>query len=517
MRFLLRACRFPTRRLPETDTIHPLSLHEQCRTPASYKHASNLYSVPENALVNALVANLWHSRYTDSVMKYTEIHTAPTSPAESETVGKPLAQAIPIPTRKHRVAIITMGVKLGDETRGYTRFRFLSEALVRNGFDVDLYTSSFQHWNKARRDTNLTCYQGLPYTIRFIEEPGYEKNLDLKRIRSHAVAARNLRRMLEEAFANPSSAYDLVYAEIPPNDVALAAAETARKHGVPFVVDVNDLWPEAMRMVLDVPIISDIAYAPFARDARKVYRLISAAVGTSDEYAARPAADRKDPYRSLTVYVGSDLRAFDDGARSKAAEISKPEGEYWIAYAGTLGASYAIDKLIEAAALLPKTFEWAGAKQTPRVKILGDGPDRLELESKAAELDAPVDFVGYAPYDLMAAYLCASDATVNSLAADAPQSIVTKIGDYLAASIPLVNTGASLEMRALVETKGVGTNVAPENPYALAKALADLAADPETSERMGKQARDVAERSFDQNTSYQAIVDLIAELIETGD
>ena len=35
-------------------------------------------------------------------------------------------------TRKpKRLAVVTMGVKLGDETRGYTRFRFLSELLAR--------------------------------------------------------------------------------------------------------------------------------------------------------------------------------------------------------------------------------------------------------------------------------------------------------------------------------------------------------------------------------------------------
>ena len=50
------------------------------------------------------------------------------------------AQARPRP----RIAVITMGVKLGDETRGYTRFRVLSEMLVEQGFDVDLITSSFQ-------------------------------------------------------------------------------------------------------------------------------------------------------------------------------------------------------------------------------------------------------------------------------------------------------------------------------------------------------------------------------------
>ena len=64
-----------------------------------------------------------------------------------------------------RIAVVTMGVKLGDETRGYTRFRFLSELLAREGFEVDLITSSFQHWDKAHRDTSKACYRNLPYNV----------------------------------------------------------------------------------------------------------------------------------------------------------------------------------------------------------------------------------------------------------------------------------------------------------------------------------------------------------------
>lgn len=113
-----------------------------------------------------------------------------------------------------------MGVKLGDEKRGYTRFRFLSELLVREGFEVDLITSSFQHWEKAQRDCSKECYRNLPYRVVFVDEPGYTKNLDLARIRSHRVAARNLRAHFERM----RGSYDLVYAEIPPNDVARASA-----------------------------------------------------------------------------------------------------------------------------------------------------------------------------------------------------------------------------------------------------------------------------------------------------
>ena len=409
--------------------------------------------------------------------------------------------------RKPRIAVVTQGVKLGDETRGYTRFRFLSEMLVREGMDVDLITSTYQHWDKAQRDTTKECYQGLPYRIRFVYEPGYKRNLDLGRINSHRVFARNLRGFFASRFADSPHAYDLIYSEIPPNDMALACAEVAQAHHIPYVADVNDLWPEAMRMALDIPVLSDVAFAPFSRDAHKTYQLIAAAVGTSDEYANRPAADREEPYEKRTVYVGNQLSHFDEGARACAGDVVKPDDEIWVVYAGMLGASYDIATLVDASVI-------AGAIDPRiRVKLLGDGPDRAALEKRARDLDAPVDFLGYAPYELMAAYLCASDITVNSLVKSAAQSIVTKIGDYLAAGIPLINTGSSPEFRAKVEADGFGVNVEAEDSEALAYAILMLAIDPELRADMGRRGRAIAESQFDQEQSYRTIVELIRSLI----
>ena len=411
-----------------------------------------------------------------------------------------------------------MGVKLGDETRGYTRFRFLSELLAREGFAVDLITSSFQHWEKAQRDCSKACYQDLPYRIVFIDEPGYTKNLDLGRILSHRVAAKNLRAHFERT----AGTYDLIYAEIPPNDVARACAEAANALHIPFVADINDLWPEAMRMVVDVPVVSDLAFYPFARDAKRVYQLLAAAVGTSDEYAARPAKDREKPYPHATVYVGNDLASFDAGAREHAADVNKPAGELWVTYAGTLGASYDVITLVEAADLLErKRLTQAAAKGADpalalppvRVKVLGDGPDREKLEARAAELDAPVDFLGYTAYDLMAAYLCASDITVNSLVTSAAQSIVTKIGDYLASGNPMINTGSSPEFRAKVTSDGFGVNVEAEDAQALADAIEKLAEHASLRKIMGATARAVAENEFDQPRAYREIVDLLRTLL----
>lgn len=404
-----------------------------------------------------------------------------------------------------KIAIVSIGVKLGDEKKGYTRFRFLANLLVSQGYDVDLITSSFQHWEKAQRDIeHFERSADERYNVVFIHEPGYTKNVDPKRIHSHAVAAKNLRKYFEK-----HSEYDLIYTEIPPNDVALVAARFAERLNIPLVVDVNDLWPEAMHMSFDVPILSNLLFSPFMRDARAVYKLASAVVGTSEEYAARPFQDRPEDIPHCVVYVGTDLGLFDEGVARFTSYIEKPAGEFWVTYAGTLGSSYDLATLIKTAYELKER-----GYENIRVKILGSGPTEGDLHCLADDLDAPVDFIGYQPYQKMAVYLRKSDIVVNSFVKKAPQSIVNKIGDYLASGHPIINTCSSTELREKIDSQKLGLSVEAENPDILADAILKLYKDPALCQDMGLRARTVAEEEFDRRRSYRRIVKLIEMLLK---
>lgn len=403
---------------------------------------------------------------------------------------------------KKKIAVISMGVKLNGE-KGYSRFRYIGDFLSEAGYQVDLITTTFQHWEKAQRDIDTIKKEDYKFRLKFIYEPGYRKNIDPRRIWSHHIAAKNLTRLLEQ-----EGDYDLIYCEIPPNDVALAAAEYAKKKGIPFVPDVNDLWPEAMRMVLDIPVVSDILFYPLKRDAEKVYSLVSGIIGTSDEYRDRPLKNQKLNVPRKTVYVGNEIAEFDKGVATYGPGIRKEPGEFWVSYAGTIGTSYDIRTMV----LAGRELLDRGMDQI-KIKILGGGPLKEELENLAKEKECTnVEFVGYAPYPKMAAYLAKSDILVNSFVKKAPQSIVTKIGDYLAAGKPMINTCMSPEFRQKVETDGFGINILPEDVKILTDAILDLYKDKEGCRIMGEKARKIAKEQFDRPESYKKIIELIEEL-----
>ncbi|MFR7755322.1 MAG: glycosyltransferase, partial [Bacteroidales bacterium] len=122
-----------------------------------------------------------------------------------------------------------------------------------------------------------------------------------------------------------------------------------------------------------------------------------------------------------------------------------------------------------------------------------------------------VTFNGYVDYRIMAAYLAKSDILVNSLIKGAPQSIVSKIADYLCAGKPIVNTGESEEFRDKCTHDGFGVNVEPENAIELAGAIVALAHDDALREQMGARGRAIAEEQFNRPIAYREIVELVNE------
>ena len=396
-----------------------------------------------------------------------------------------------------KIAIITQGVKINEE-KGYTRFAYIADILARQGFQVELITSTFQHWEKKQRNINGFNHD-FTYKMKFIYEPGYKKNIDLTRIISHKILAQNLKKYLKTC-----QDFDLIYFEIPPNDVARAAVSYAKERNIPAIADINDLWPEAMKMVIDIPFISNFLFFPFMKDAEWVYQNINGIIGTSQEYADRPIKNGNYNIPRKVVYVGIDLKEFDDGVKEYSNQIQKDQRDFWVMYAGTIGTSYDIKTIILSAVQLKKK-----GYQNIKIKLLGDGPLRKKLEKMAESLDCNVEFLGYVPYKKMAAYLTRADLLINSFVKKAPQSIVTNVGDYLASGNPMINTCSSREFCKKVKSDRFGINIEPENTIKLTQAIEIFYHHPKKRAIYGSNARVIAEKEFNREKAYLTIVDLV--------
>lgn len=398
-----------------------------------------------------------------------------------------------------RIVIIDHFSKAPGET-GNNRFIYLGELLCRCGFDVEIITTTFAHLKKQQRSTDQALYEGLPYRYTMLPEPGYPRNVCLKRFYSHYRFGKKLADYLE-TMEKP----DAVIAAVPSLDVGTAAGNYCSRHQIPFIVDIQDLWPEAFKLVLKLPVVSDLIFLPMTAQANRFYGQADRILAVSQTYMRRGLEKNARDKRGLCVYLGTDLGSFDES--SKNISVEKPDGQLWIAYAGTLGHSYNIEIIFDALNQLPDELG-----QNVVFHIFGDGPYLERFRAYAGNCKVRSVFHGRVDYPTMAAHLCRADIAVNPIVKGAAQSIINKHADYAAAGLPVVNTQECPEYRDLLERYACGINCEVESAEQVAEALGKLIEDPQLREQMGQNSRRMAEEQFDRRNTYRQIVSAIEEL-----
>ena len=98
-----------------------------------------------------------------------------------------------------KILVIANFTKLPNEN-GNSRFTYILDLLDKENCDVELITSSFSHGEKKQRKNED---YNVEYKITLIDEPGYKKNVSLKRFRSHYIFAKNVKKYLEKSKNNP--------------------------------------------------------------------------------------------------------------------------------------------------------------------------------------------------------------------------------------------------------------------------------------------------------------------------
>lgn len=395
-----------------------------------------------------------------------------------------------------KIAIISLGYMWFPCESGTSRFYDIAMTFVNAGYDVECITTGFQHFKKAPRDKQLILSQGYPFKITFIDVPPYKRNIDIRRVLSNRTASQNLKKYL----LNNIQKYNVVYVAIPANNIAAMVTSVCKEYCVPVVVDIEDLWPEAMSMVIKNNFLRKILLYSFERDAETTYRNADGIIGTSEDYTERAFRNRDKNIPAKTVYVGCNLAEFDAGVEKYSDDIEKKEGQFWVTYAGSISTSYDIKTLIDAGYML--------RDKNVHVQILGTGSLKDELEKYSQDMDN-IHFWGFTPYPKMAAALSKSDVVVNSFVKGAPQSIVNKVGDYLASGKPMINTLENPVFCKLVEKNNIGINVEPENVKQLAEVIEKYMVN---NDKQGKNARILAETQFDRKVTYQSIVEIINDI-----
>lgn len=382
---------------------------------------------------------------------------------------------------------------------GNNRFRYIADMLSDSGHKVEIVTSQFAHRRKRMRYVEEEQLNKLNYKLTMLYESGYKKNVSLRRFYSHYVFGKSL-----EKYLLSRETPDLIYCAVPSLDAGYVAAKYAKNKNVRFIIDVQDLWPEAFKLVFNFPFISRFVFYPMNKKANYIYNSANDIVAVSDTYLRRAKEVNNATNKDISVYLGTDLTYIDKIIEEN--EIKKPRDEIWLSYCGTLGHSYDIPSVIEALNILKR-------KGINNIKfvVMGDGPLKSKYEDYAKRNQIWAEFMGRVDYNRMIAILNSSDIAVNPIMPNSAGSIINKVGDYAATGLPVLNTQESLEYRELIEAYKAGINCINNDAEDLADKILLLYNDETKRIEMGMNNRRLAEEKFDRFVTYKKIRELVSD------
>jgi glycosyltransferase involved in cell wall biosynthesis len=268
---------------------------------------------------------------------------------------------------------------------------------------------------------------------------------------------------------------DVIYATSPPLTMALPAVAASLRWRAPLVFEVRDLWPEAPIQMgaLRNPLLQGGARALERFAYRHARRIVALSPGIRDGVVVAGGA----PGKVALVPNASDLDLFRPAPAPERFRVS---------YFGTMGEANDLSAVIDAARRLDDV----------EFVLMGDGKRRAELERAAP---ANVAFPGPARGKRQVAELAAASSACLTVFKDVPvlaTNSPNKLFDTFAAGRPaIVNMDGW--MRRLVEDNDAGVYVRAGDAGDLAAKIAWLRDHPERAQRMGRNARALAEREFD--------------------
>lgn len=372
------------------------------------------------------------------------------------------------------------------------RFMYLCKELSKEN-KVEIVTSDFSHSKKQYKDK---LNHNWPFKITFLHERGYKKNISIKRFFSHYGWGQEVKKYLENR-----EIPDVVYCAIPSLTAPLKAGKYCDKNKVKFIIDVQDLWPEAFQMVLNIPVLNSLLFFPFKLMANGIYKRADDIIAVSNTYAKRAISVNKKCTNACVVYLGTNLKTFDSFSAKKT--VIK-ENEIWLGYCGSLSASYDLKVVFDSLKILKNRNE-----EIPLLVIMGDGPYKLKFQQYANNLGVNTMFTGRLPYNEMCRILCQCDIVVNPISKGAAASIINKHADYAASGLPVINTQECEEYRNLVDAYQMGFNCINSDAEDVSQKLKILLDDKNLRLLMGDNARKCAEEKFDRETSYNEIINCI--------
>lgn len=298
---------------------------------------------------------------------------------------------------------------------------------------------------------------------------------------------------------------DVMWVYHPPLTVGIPAWWIGLLRRVPFVYEIQDMWPETLAATGMLP--SGRVAKILGGLARFIYARAAAITVISPGFKRNLIAKGVPADKIHVIPNWADEDVYRPVPRDEALGGEHGLcGKFNVMFAGVMGAAQALNNVLDAAEQLREQADI-------QFVLIGDGleAERLRQAAQARGL-GNVRFIGRQPVERMPHFFAWADALLVHLKRDPlfEITIPSKTMAYLACGRPIITCTAG-DPAEVVREAGAGVVCSPENPVALAQAVRDLIAMPSAQrEALGRAGR----RAFEQNYTRAKLMTQYEDLFQ---
>ncbi len=364
------------------------------------------------------------------------------------------------PTGEFMSAIVNNLGELGHELHVITALPWYREHAVETGWEGKLTRTEERPWGKITRVH--------PF-------PTDKTNIAARAAAFAGFTAIGLGTAVIDRF-DP----DIVFAMSPPLSLGVAGWLAAKRHGVPFVFNIQDVFPD---VAIETGTISNPKVIAGAQKLEKFVYDRADVVTVLSEEMQRNVEGKTD---STTTIIPNfvDISTFEPQPKENSyRQEFDLVGKRVVMYCGNVGFSQSIELLADAAREL--------AELDDVVFVVNGGGSAIgEVRRRAEGLDN-FRIIPYQPVERVPEVLAAADVHVIPLRKGlAWSSVPSKLYKILAVERPVIaSVDEGTEVGRVVVEAEAGYSVPPDDPAPLTEALRSLLADAPRQTAMGTAGR----------------------------
>ena len=285
--------------------------------------------------------------------------------------------------------------------------------------------------------------------------------------------------------------HDVILIPSPPLSNGVIGDIVGRLRNVPFVYNVQDIWPDvAIRAGV---LKNEKTIQRLKRMEAYVYRRAAGVAVVSNGFRSNllEKGVRDEKISVIPNFIDTDFITPQSKLNSFSIKYNI-ENKFVVLFAGNMGFSQGLESVLDAAKLLKGYSDI-------EFLMVGNGASRDRAQAYLSELELNnVRFLPYQPQEELSTMYGAADVCLIPLRRGfTAESVPSKLLAIMAASRPsIASVDVGSETCNILRRTGSGICVEPENPTALADAILSYYRDPNARMAAGESGRRCVEREF---------------------